>query len=84
MMYENLNGMKKVKLYSIESVIDNSLFKNYTLLNISSVKYVNQLYELQRNYDIYIYPISSNLASNNGNLNISSLVHDSLCTNSSI
>ncbi len=33
MIAESLNLMKKVKLYGIESVIDNTKFKNYTLLS---------------------------------------------------
>ena len=33
--------MKKVKLYSVETVVDNSKFGNYTLLNQIAIDLVN-------------------------------------------
>jgi hypothetical protein len=54
--------MKKVKLYGIESVVDNNRFKNYTLLSDILVNHVNSLYEHQRRYNTYIYSAGANLA----------------------
>lgn len=84
MIAENLNLMKKVKLYAIESVIDNSKFKNYTLLSNLTLQYVDDLYEHQRRYNTYIYPASANLAVIFGNEQISTLVKESLCTQENI
>lgn len=36
--------MKKVKLYGIEAVIDNSVFKNYTVLSDVLAGHVDDLY----------------------------------------
>ncbi len=44
MVAESLNLMKKVKLYGIEAVVDNTKFKNYTLLNDMLNTHVNDLY----------------------------------------
>lgn len=84
MIAENLNLMKKVKLYAIESVIDNSKFKNYTLLSNLTLQYVDDLYEHQRRYNTYIYPASANLAVIFGNEQISTLIKESLCTQENI
>lgn len=76
--------MKKVKLYGIESVIDNSKFKNYTLLSDILKNHVSDLYEHQRRYNTYIYPASANLALIFGNEKISMLIKESLCLQDNI
>ncbi len=76
--------MKKVKLYGVQTVLDNSKFQNYTLLSDITVKYVKQLYEHQRRYNSYIYPASANLALILGNDRISTLVKESLCDKDNI
>lgn len=76
--------MKKVKLYGIEAVVDNSKFKNYTLLSDILNVDVSDLYEHQRMYNTYIYPASANLAAVFGNGKISTLIKDSLCIQDNI
>jgi len=71
--------MKKVKLYGIEAVIDNSKFKNYTLLSDILTTHVTDLYEHQRRYNTYIYPAAANLAVIFNNDKISTLIKESLC-----
>lgn len=79
MIAESLNLMKKVKLYGIEAVIDNSKFKNYTLLSDILTTHVTDLYEHQRRYNTYIYPAAANLAVIFNNDKISTLIKESLC-----
>ena len=71
--------MKKVKLYGVESVVDNEKFKNYTLLSEMLAAHVSDLYEHQRSYNTYIYTAAARLAVVFGNERISSLVKESLC-----
>lgn len=84
MVAESLNLMKKVKLYGIEAVIDNSKFKNYTLLSDTVSTHVTDLYGHQRSYDTYIYPESATLAAVFGIDKIATLIKDSLCLQDNI
>lgn len=84
MVVQNLNLMKKVKLYGIETVVDNSRFKNYTLLSNVLSSHVSDLYAYQRSYDTYIYPAVENLALVLGNSQIAALIKDSLCLQDNI
>lgn len=46
--YANVNYLKLMKLYALESLIDNSLFSKYELLNITAEKTYSSLYAHQR------------------------------------
>jgi hypothetical protein len=48
--------LKQVKLYSLEAVIDNSLFKNYSTINATSYEKYLTLYKLQRDFDLMAFP----------------------------
>ena len=49
--YTNINALKLVRLYSLEALIDNSVFQNYSRPSqIANASYIN-LYMAQREFD---------------------------------
>lgn len=46
--YNNINSLKLVRLYSLEALIDNSPFKNYSTPSVLANQSYNSLYSAQR------------------------------------
>ena len=55
MTYSNLNSLKLMRLYALETYIDNSQFENETLLNTTLTSVYDDLYANQRNIDEKIF-----------------------------
>jgi hypothetical protein len=50
--YSNINSLKLIKLYTLETLIDNSQFMNYSTLNATASRIYADLYTNQRNFDL--------------------------------